>query len=156
MASISADRRQPRWCWHHPPAFTDAWRTPAPTEIPAGNISAPRRSHLIRGRCGVLSVPSLVSTGNADDSRYTGDSTQLRGDLVVRFQLNLGMDLTRRNIGGGGDVRVAVATSFCVQVVNRDAIEIAAAGGWNFRPASTCSAVVGFNGLPSAPGSIAG
>ena len=47
---------------------------------------------------------------------------------MVCFQLNaLGMDLTRRNIGGGGDVRGAGGDILLRQVVNCNAIEVAAA-----------------------------
>ncbi len=76
---------------------------------------------------------------------------------MVRFQLNaLGMDLTRRNIGGGGDVRVASGDILLRQVVNRDAIEIAAARRLELQAGFNLFGGGRFNGLPSAPGSIAG
>ena len=47
---------------------------------------------------------------------------------MVRFQFDaLGMHFPRRNIGGGGDVRVAGGDILLRQVVNRDAVEVAAA-----------------------------
>lgn len=111
------DRRQPRGVGIIRPLFTDVADAGANGDPRRELIARPEGGHLIRGqlrRVIVGPVFGVLETQTIPGIR--GDSTQLRGDLVVRFQLNaLGMDLTRRNIGGGGDVRVASGDILCVR-----------------------------------------
>lgn len=79
---------------------------------------------MIRGQLRRVVVASVFGVLKAQTiPGIRGDSTQLRGDLVVRFQLNaLGMDLTRRNIGGGGDVRVAGGDILVLSAIQNELI----------------------------------
>ncbi len=90
MASISVTGRQPRGVGIIRPLFTDVADAGANGDPPPGTDSAPRRRPSDPGqlRRALLSVPSLVSLETQTIPGIRGDSTQLRGDLVVRFQLN--------------------------------------------------------------------